>query len=86
MKGFGKKGIAFIWLIILCLIILMGLFYVMLDQPIQKVKNMTVENVTGTIYEQPYQRVNTIWDNFLWFFLLGVFAFGITIAITRPNG
>ena len=81
----GKKGIAFIWLGILILLVLMGTFFVMLNKPVTKIVEITKDNVTGTQYEKPYNQINTMWDYFLLFFIAGAFTFGITEAIRRPQ-
>lgn len=81
----SKKGIAFIWLGIFILIIIMGIFYVMLDKPLQKVKEMTKANITGTQYEKTYNQENVLWTYFLMFFIFGIILFGIREAIKRGN-
>lgn len=81
----SKKGIAFVWLGILILIIIIGIFFVMLNKPVEKVKEITKKNVTGTQYEKSYNQQNTLWDYFLLFFIFGMFLFGISEAIKRPQ-
>ena len=82
----SKRGAAFIWLGVLCIIVVMGLFYIVLDQPIDKIQEKTKGNFTGTQYQEGYDKVSTMWDYFLFAFLLSILAFGVLTAMTRENG
>ena len=68
------------------MIIFMGIFYVLLNMPMEKVKEITQANYTGTEYEDSINQQQTLWDYFLLFFILfGAFLFGISEAIKRPQ-
>ena len=79
----SKKGIAFVWLGVLVVIFIIGLFYVLLNEPITIVKGITKDNVTGTPYEKTYNQMNTIWDYFLVVFVLMAMAFLVLSSIRR---
>jgi hypothetical protein len=82
----SKKGIAFVWLAIIVIIALMGIIYVFLDYAEQKVKTLTMDDVTGTQYEKTFNQENVMWDYFLLFFFGSILIFGILEAIRKDNG
>ena len=81
----SKKAIAFMWLGTLVIILIIGLFYILLNEPIRIVRNITIENVTGGIYEDSYNKINTIWDYFLLIFVLMAMAFLVLSTMRRPR-
>ena len=83
--GASKKGIAFVWLGIIVLIIFMGAFYVILDHSIEKSEEISRPNITGTQYEDSYNKQNVIWDYFLMMFVFGAILFGIRESMKREN-
>jgi H+/Cl- antiporter ClcA len=80
-----RKAQAFTWLGIMALICIMGLFYIILDQPFQKITEITEGNFTGGRYEPAYDKIQTIWDYWLIAFLLGAILFGILVAMRKRD-
>jgi len=81
----SKKGIAFIWLGMLVIMLIIGSFYIVLNEPMQIIKELTIDNITGTQYETPYNQANTVWDYFLVIFVFMSMAFLVLSAIRRPR-
>ena len=81
----SKKSQAFMWLGIIALIVIMGLIYIILDQPWDKVSEISKTNFTGTQYEPTYKKIHTVWDYFLVLFLLAILAFGILTVMRKRN-
>ena len=80
---FNRKAQAFVWIAILAVILVMGLFYTMLSEPMSIMRNKFGGDFADSMYEDPYKKITTIWDNFLIVFLLAVLAFGILISMRR---
>ena len=81
----NRKGIAFVWLGILFVIVAMGLIFLVLDQPLTKVRDMNGDKFTGTIYEPTYDKMNTVWDKWPVIFLLGVILFGVLTTLRKEQ-
>jgi len=80
-----KKAQAFVWLAILIVILIMGVFYIMLSEPMTKIRDKFGGNFTDSIYEAPYQKITTIWDKFLVIFLLSILSFGVLTAMRKKD-
>lgn len=81
----GKKGQAFIWLGVIILIFVMGLFYILLDHTTQDVKETFEGNITGSIYEDDYKKIDMAWDYFLIIFLFFIMIFGVLAAMRKRD-
>lgn len=80
-----RKGQAFIWLGVMAFIFIMGLFYVILSQPVAKVAEITQGNFTGTDYEPTYNKLMTIWDYWLVLFIIGIILFALLSAMRKRD-
>ena len=81
----NRKGVAFIWLGILFVIVAMGLLFLILDQPLNKIRELNEDNFTGTIYEPTFDKIYTVWDKWPVLFLLGVMLFGILSTLRKDQ-
>lgn len=79
----SKKGNGFVWLGVILIIVGFGLLYIMLDQPMQQIHELTKNNVTGTQYEKNYNKVFTLWDKFLLIFLFMILIAGLIEVLKR---
>jgi hypothetical protein len=80
---FGKKADGFVWFGVILALIGFGLLFIMLDQPMQEIHDVTVDNITGTQYETNYTRAFTIWDKILLIFFLILLLAGIMEILER---
>jgi len=81
----SKKAIAFNWLGILIIMLAVGSFYILLNEPVEQIKSITKDNITGTPYEDTFNKTNTLWDYFLVVFFFMCMVFLVLSAMRRPN-
>lgn len=72
-----KKAQAFIWLTVMVMIFGMGLIYILLTQPFDRISSNLGGNFTGTQYQPTYDKMQTIWDMWLFIFIFGIIIWGI---------
>jgi len=80
-----KKAQAFTWLIVMATLFGMALLYIVLNEGVEKIKPIVEANFTGTRYNTTYQKVNTIWDMWLFIALFGIIIWGILSALRRKD-
>jgi len=80
-----KKAQAFTWLYVMVMIFAMGLIYIMLNQPFDRIRDTLGGNFTGTQYHDTYLKINTVWDMWLLIFLIGAIIFGILSTMKRQD-
>ena len=68
----NKNAQAFTWLIVLATLFGMALLYIVLNEGVEKVKSIVQVNFTGTRYEPTYNKINTIWDMWLFIAMFGI--------------
>lgn len=79
----NKKGAAFIWLAVMLAIFGMGLLYLLLNQPYERISDTFSGNFTGTIYEPTYNKMQTIWKWYPAIALVGFIIYGILSTLRK---
>jgi len=80
-----RKAQAFTWLKIMMVIFALGLIFIMLNEPVERIKEITKPNSTGTIYEQPYKKMESAWDMFLIIAVIGILCYGVLSSMRKNN-
>lgn len=82
----GKRGQAFVFLLGLLFLFFVGLLFIVLDQGFSSLQNSTLTvGISGSVYEDTFDKGVTIWDLFLVICSLGVFLFMLVTAL-RSRG